>query len=368
MKYEKRAFPRFSAVENLRARVTKDGEKRSKRILVYDISRMGARLKKSGTVLGDKGKIKFEIPDRTNLDIPHTRLWFRPNKEDYENGVGIAFKKPLAGNELALMSFTPGPTGSLSLARTDYDVVNNENQTIRECRGNIFVGVLGALGVWAIGTISLGITNNLDSAKWILIGSLFPFITLSIAIFSTIEKANAINLRKGFLAALAEYLRADIAPPNYTGWNHLSAIFNECISRTNHRPCGRENHECQEKYKDDWEKIVGKHRLVNKILSNFGPFISIVYGCLYILSSFVLFSFLFVYKGPKYITIIFSIIATTFAIGLLFFIIKQIRMIRKGSNSIEAYYFKWKTALKICRPLDREIEKVEDEDDDTGDS
>jgi hypothetical protein len=124
--------------------------------------------------------------------------------------------------------------------------VHKEVGDIKSCRANIFVGTLGLLG--AVGVAILGILGAAGSASilgignwpigkitksaawqnWLPLAALIPVALLTSAISATIHKARKINMRRGYLEALGEYLTYGVMPRNYCGWTKAKLVLERC--------------------------------------------------------------------------------------------------------------------------------------------
>lgn len=126
----------------------------------------------------------------------------------------------------------------LDMAKEDQQAVRDELLSIQECRSHVFVGTIASLGAAAV-AVGMAIANAPvhQDAGWVLAGACVAAFLLLIGILATVEKARAINLRRGFLAALANYLRLGQAPPSYCSWSNLQHLQNSCGQR-------RESGEC----------------------------------------------------------------------------------------------------------------------------
>ncbi|MHC4498958.1 MAG: hypothetical protein ACYS21_07590, partial [Planctomycetota bacterium] len=125
----------------------------------------------------------------------------------------------------------------LAFARMDYDLVHKEIMNIKGCRANIFVGTIGILG--AVGVALLGIFGASEVAawrKWLPWAALIPIGLLTTAIFATIHKARKLNMRRGYMEALAEYLVRGDVPQRFCGWAKAKFIVDRCRL---HRETGR---------------------------------------------------------------------------------------------------------------------------------
>ncbi len=116
------------------------------------------------------------------------------------------------------------------LINDDYKEVWQEIRHIQECRSHLFIATIGS-AVATFGTFStIGLTSTSNTSTLLLIGSLITLLLLLIGLLSVVEKAKAINFRKGFLMTLAEIRRQGVYPENYRGWPDLQSAYNDCTA------------------------------------------------------------------------------------------------------------------------------------------
>lgn len=125
----------------------------------------------------------------------------------------------------------------VQLAKEDCKIVHNETRLIEGCRSSVFIGTIGALGAIATATgIMTGAVvgaafegkNTYDHWRAILLGCTIAIILLTIGILITMEKARALNLRRGFLVAIGALLRKGF-PSRYRGWADLRTAHLDCF-------------------------------------------------------------------------------------------------------------------------------------------
>jgi len=244
MRQNKRWFTRFSVRQGVQAILSSEQNGIIQGSPI-DISSAGAYIAGISTNVGN-AKIHFQIPDALScnpLEIARD-CYVYPNRSGRSGGCAIKFYTPLTNRELAELSEVPHVCGSLELAMEDYKLVNEEVSGIQSCRTQMFIGSIAAMSAWIIATVGIGLVNKVQPSLWVLIGSSFPYFILTISILGTIEKTNAVNLRRGFLAALVEYLRSDALPPNYIGWAQLKLNRSECRSRFSNDLCPSKGNAC----------------------------------------------------------------------------------------------------------------------------
>jgi len=173
----------------------------------------------------------------------------------------------------------------LELAKKDYDRVSQETIQKRNCRGTIFLATLTAMSTAAFALIAFA--NN-ATPDWLWLGALIPLMMLTISILASIQKARAINLRIGYLAALSSCLATGRITKFFAGWeNALRSIglCNVALHRnTNEPPCLRPHWEqCKEIARclsQDEHKFVQMWRMY--FLKSFTTFTGVIYAVLFL--------------------------------------------------------------------------------------
>lgn len=152
----------------------------------------------------------------------------------------VRFVDGLSSSQLnAILQLDAGkPTDTHEIAKQDQEAVRSEVLSIQGCRSQIFIATMAALGAAAMGTgVAMSNAAQEQWPMWVIFGAGIAAFLLLVGILATIEKARAINIRKGFLAALADYLRKGQAPPSYCGWGHLQYLQNTCGARRDAGEC-----------------------------------------------------------------------------------------------------------------------------------
>jgi hypothetical protein len=344
---DRRIYPRYHAKENIY--VTLSGEKKVKRPLL-DISCSGAKI--VGQVpdnKSDKNVISF-LDDNSELGI--NREFKTSLVNAAKNHFGVSFEKPLSGAQVAKLAKHSNVSSCIEIAMRDRDNVTMDIRNIQSCRSQIFNGALTIISVWVMGACGLWLTNKLNPSTSLFVGGILPFFVLTIAIFSTIEKARAINNHRGFLIALDEYARHGIAPPNYLGWSTLYSNRSECRARIQTGLCPHPNQCCWNHNLNDLESITAKKHIFPKILDSFTAFSSIVYGILYVFASIVFWWASIECSRNTTLMIPVTIGVGGLSVGLGILLMVLLTGIRRGKQSVEANYLIWKSALEKCRRMD----------------
>jgi len=131
------------------------------------------------------------------------------------------------------------------LLKSDYAEVWNQIRHIQACRSNIFIATVAAV-VAATGTfLSIAFSGlpEADRLSILIVGSLTIIIVLIVGLLSVVEKAKAINFRKGFLLTISRHYGSGTAPESYRGWAELQNAKIDCkVYRNEESPrCGLHN-------------------------------------------------------------------------------------------------------------------------------
>jgi hypothetical protein len=129
-------------------------------------------------------------------------------------------------------------------------------------------------------------------SRWILLATLIPLFLLSVAILATINKARAINIRSGYVAAAGYYLWRGKNVPNFGGWINALRAAHTCANLTflsydDSAPCKRYRHEyCSTKAQNNAEFNNKTGQTWRRdVIKSFTVLTSIVYAVLYIIVS-----------------------------------------------------------------------------------
>ena len=178
----------------------------------------------------------------------------------------------------------------------DFKEVNADLRQRRQCRHTMFIACIGGIITSALAIIGfIQIGDVYQWYKWLLLGTMIPFSILSIGVLTSINKGRSINIRSGYLAAIAYYVTRKKKIPNFGGWGSAMRAVRLCanltyLSPTKTSPCGRPKTEnCD---------VVARKKayLSNKstqtwrrdIVKSFTVMTSMIYGILYFLTSIAL--------------------------------------------------------------------------------
>ena len=353
---QERWLPRYAARQDVEAKLKQapDYEQISTPV---DISCSGAYLARLSPSLRPSTVI-FTVPDPTaeqgSFSVER-QCDILPERSSPTGGCAIRFRQPLVTSELAKIAADPSNTSSLRLAQEDYAQVNTEIRDIQNCRSHIFLGTLAATATWLMAAIGLVVANQLKNISfWIVIGAALPFSFLTIAILASIEKARAINLRRGFLAAVTDYLRRDIAPPNYLGWAHLLATRSECRARMAAGLCPSTLKYCWEEDRDRHKGLTMTKHVFSNLLDTFTAFTSMVYGILYAITcAIVVIGSLAYLESAQFGVTWVAWAEGALLAGVAVLLLRELYLLRKGKHSMEAQFLVWRAALRNCRPIAR---------------
>lgn len=359
---ERRYYARYPVQEHVKSSVQfEDGDPQL--VDVKDISCGGARIACFTT---DQATGKISFTKDSEADFSFLRNFSVKNATTGDRDLRISFDEPLKGAQLGQLAGHSTEQSELDLAKSDTREVYEQIRGIQECRSRIFLGTLTLISVWVMGGITLSITEDLRFSLSVFFGALLPFAILTTAIFASIEKATAINDRKGFIAALSKFTRHNLAPPNYRGWATLHANSSECRARKASGCCPKQGRRCG---KEEWRtkvSVVSRKHLFPKVLGSFTAFSSVVYGLLYIIASVIL-----IYSSLACVSEIKNDntwLPRTAALGagivsslVLVLLLYLLHNLRKGKNSLEARYVFWLFALENCRNVEGEDETKDPE-------
>jgi hypothetical protein len=357
---ERRWFPRFSVRRGVTATIhlAEDSERN---VRLVNIGNGGAYVENANfqsqePETGHVGIIfAIDAPNGDDGDPVERECEILHGRTGPSGGAAVRFFSPLADSELAMLAAPPTATTSIRLAHEDYRIVNEEIIHIQACRNQIFIGALAAISAWIITALGVGLPGRLMFPSWLALGASFPYIILSVALFATIEKANAINLRRGFLAALGEYMSSDVPPPKYLGWAHLRVNMAECKSRVRAGFCPSRDKTCWQDEVGKAHRLTGKHWTLSGGFKSFSAFVALIHGLFYVVATVLLVvAGIYGFLGPSrpWETVLWVGVGLGVVVILLTLsLISQLRQLRKGSKSPEAYYLRWTAALRYCKPI-----------------
>ena len=186
----------------------------------------------------------------------------------------------------------PGTAETYELAKRDHEEVCQELCDIKSCRSNIFVWT-----VWILATAALGILTFMIQFKigsFALIGNFLTLVVIAImfgvfmlGVLTAIEKAGAINLREGFLAALDFYLSKNQGPQEYKGWTHLKNCIAECMARCRTQMCPRRTEanahftRCRNEGENNAAKLNSGKRIIPMPIDSFTSLTSYVHSAIF---------------------------------------------------------------------------------------
>ena len=154
----------------------------------------------------------------------------------------VAFEHELSDSQIVELVRQKEPSSRhyrFEQARTDESTVRQELLRIQTCRSRVFIATMAALAAGSM-TAAVAASNTLSTlpvSTWGLFGATTAGFLLLVGMLATVEKARVINLRRGFLAALSEYLEKGEAPPSYRGWSYLRSAQADCGVRWQSGTC-----------------------------------------------------------------------------------------------------------------------------------
>ena len=205
-----------------------------------DVSKSGVCVVAGPLNKGSRVTVTFAPGDGESIVRKGTVKWCKGDS------LGIELAYPLHDDNVRtiILGTERQKKTEYDLAKEDYREVWEQTRSIQRCRSRIFISSIAALGAAAMTTgvilsrVSRSNPGSINEiAEWVLLGSVVGGLLLTIGILATVEKARAINIRTGFLAALTEYLRTGQAPPNYNGWAQLQDAQFRCGHRRDNGMC-----------------------------------------------------------------------------------------------------------------------------------
>ncbi len=357
MQQERRSSPRYDIRLDVDTYLETDGPSpTSDKNKGVDISYDGAYLQNKHPHRSP-GKVRFVIENggkavavERSCDI----LWGR---EWEQSGCAVRFHQPLTQHELAklaapIKAIATSTKESLELAFRDYSEVSQEIRAIEFRRSQIFFWTLAAIATWVMAAIGLVLSNKLKNVGfWTVVGASLPYMLLTLGILASIETARSVNLRRGFLAVLTNYIRQGTAPPNYLGWIHLHAARLECRARIASGLCLHRSSPCW----DEWRKNPNGQdykRAVPSILDNFTAFTAAVYAILYcVIVLILMYASLRSLSPWLLICVGTALIEGAFLVVVAVFLARELLSIRRGRHSTEAQSVGWDVAFSRCQPI-----------------
>ena len=173
--------------------------------------------------------------------------------------------------------------------REDLDTVSTDLRQRRACRHTMFIAIVGGMATSGFALIALiqqsGGPNQWH--KWILVGMTIPLLILLVGVTTAINKARAINIRSGYLAAVAYYVHNGKKMPYFGGWLNALRAARICANLTfadanDMTPCGRrDGDDCVAEAKKEAEWI---NRTIQtwrrEIVKSFTVMTAMIYGLL----------------------------------------------------------------------------------------
>ncbi len=206
---------------------------------VVDINRRGALLRGDRLYEGS-GQLTFlrnfgEKDSEIILEKLACTFEPKPLRKDMmtqkEHSIAF-FKKELTPLETvrfnSITRATPKNNPELwNLMLSDNKEVKEEIYHIERCRSDIFLAVIAAIFVAALAVGCLIVKDDIRKGAF-AVASIVTFLMFLLGTYTSLEKANAINERRGFLANLSDYIRLGQMPISYQGWSKIKYFFRDC--------------------------------------------------------------------------------------------------------------------------------------------
>ncbi|MBN2584131.1 MAG: PilZ domain-containing protein [Planctomycetes bacterium] len=204
------------------------------KMTLLDVSTNGLRLTSPDITdanIGQPITVRIAPLRHEPLDCRGTVKWVEPVTPPKKCGVELDDDGALAPCSVMALTHSASPSEP-SIERVEEDIaeVREQIRGIQQCRSQIFIGTLAALCAASFSTL-IALAKGLGPMtpdETLATGCVLATGLLVIGIMATLEKARAINLRKGFLATVGEYLSRGQVPPGYRGWSQLQFAQIDC--------------------------------------------------------------------------------------------------------------------------------------------
>ena len=204
--------------------------------IVDGLKELKRRLEKGLLVEVSKIVRKWMKSARGKKKLPGPRAKLAGVKIDLDIGPLRELVRQKAAEEKAKLEF----------AQLDYDLVHREVINIKSFGANVFTGMLGIIGIVGLTiigivkeigstqllglneTVAIPITQSSSFQNLLPIAMLFPIVLISISLYLTIQQARWVNMRRGYMESVSEYLVRGIVPKHYCGWAKARAVLYRC--------------------------------------------------------------------------------------------------------------------------------------------
>ncbi len=213
--------------------------------------------------------------------------------EEGKKWVAVQFDNSLSEAEvLGLAGQKPRqlPVGSrdqYDFAKQDRVEIIRETRDIKSCRSSIFLWTMGLLISACVTIWTLAIEQKVT-----VITTLPVMVVMLIVFFlgslSVLEKARAINMREGFVAALDYYLSRNEGPIGYRGWGQIKNCLVECGARRRLKICPRgtgpqDTTGCRDEGEAMAAPLASAKRVIPSLIDSFTSFVGTVYGMTFVI-------------------------------------------------------------------------------------
>jgi len=349
---EQRIQPRFVTNQTIAAVRFENSQPTTARI--RNISSSGACLFDIKESIGNAGHLSLMIKS------PHIqpKYKFKVTRSDSNKGTcAIQFDNLVKNDEMASLinrdRANPLNNTARQVASRDHDEIYHDVRAIQNCRSNIFMGTLVAIFTAAFTTVTFYFGTKTEMPdSWLCVISGLVFIFLSIGILSIMEKARAINCRQAYMAALESHLQQDTLPGSYPGWSQLHHCQAECgnFFKQNNLPDSDSCGTIRIMGTPKWSKYKS---MLPSLLDSFTSLSAWIFFILYGVVSVVLIWSVWnavdnTWQKSSWSSIVAASVGLAVS-GLAAWLVMQLRWLRKGKYSYEAYYLAWMKTIRGCR-------------------
>lgn len=210
--------------------------KKTQRIEVVNFNRKGVLLKDNGNK-EKKGFLTLLKQAESEILIEKIpcKFFVTKNRADTvtkkEHQVAL-FEKEISPKEVTRLNRVAWITSKnnhqlWNLMLSDSKEVREEIYRIERCRSDIFLAVITAIFAAAVIVGCLFVKDNIQQGAF-AVASVVSFLMFMLGAYTTLEKANALNERRGFLSNLNDYIQFGQMPISYQGWSKIKYFFRDC--------------------------------------------------------------------------------------------------------------------------------------------
>ena len=264
-----------------------------------NVSTRGVGVRDVGLTAGTHATLQIPLDHRRTITRDVQCVWDTPATQGQLKRCGLSCNSAFSLDELRSLLLPPplaqdGSHSIIDLMKEDFRAVSTEVLSIQTCRTTIFCATLAAVaGVYlAARGVLFGTDNGSPVVKpnWIeltwMTGAVFFLFV--VGAYATMEKARALNNRKGFLAALSLCLQGKLQLSRYLGWSRLRTCGENCDERKRQPGACSMQHtrdKCRNIAQREAAGLNATKPLRPSLLQSFTCLISYLYTWLYLLTA-----------------------------------------------------------------------------------